>query len=140
MQATDSNLCIGSRAYTLLINCPTITIAPATVPNPIQYIAYSQQITAGGGIGPYTYAVTAGALPGGLTLNTSTGLISGTPSASGSFNFTITGTDSNGCAASRAYSVSIPTTSAGGAPMLSGWALIALTGLLALFGFAVTRN
>jgi hypothetical protein len=46
-----------------------------------------------GGTGPYTYAVQSGALPGGLSLNTSTGDITGTPSASGSFTVVIRGTD-----------------------------------------------
>lgn len=62
-----------------------------------------------GGTGSSTYAVTDGALPGGLTLNTTTGVISGTPTTSGTFNFEVTATDSATPAqtASQTYSIQI---------------------------------
>lgn len=52
-----------------------------------------------------SWAVTSGALPTGLTLAGSTGLISGTPSTIGAFGFTITATYPGGVAASRAYTI-----------------------------------
>jgi hypothetical protein len=61
--------------------------------------AYSSSVTAAGGLPPYTFVVTSGSLPAGLTLNLSTGLISGTPSASGLFSFDITVTDATGAKA-----------------------------------------
>ncbi|MFN4169495.1 MAG: putative Ig domain-containing protein [Pannonibacter phragmitetus] len=69
--------------------------------------AYTQSVTASGGTGPYTYAVTSGALPAGLTLNTGTGEISGTPTTAGTANFTITATDANSATGSAAYSLLI---------------------------------
>ena len=102
--ATDSLGCSGSQAYTLVVDACAVAVAPATLPNGTQSSAYSQTITASGGAGPYTFAVTAGALPGGLSLLPS-GLLTGTPSASGTFNFTVTATDSVGCTGSRAYSL-----------------------------------
>ncbi|HJW34438.1 MAG TPA: putative Ig domain-containing protein [Holophagaceae bacterium] len=48
---------------------------------------------------PTSYAVTSGALPAGLTLNTATGVITGTPTASGSFSVTITGSNAGGSVA-----------------------------------------
>ncbi|TSC89904.1 MAG: hemagglutinin-related protein [Parcubacteria group bacterium Gr01-1014_3] len=68
--------------------------------------AYSQTVTATGGSGSYTYAVTAGSLPTGLTL-ASNGTITGTPTTAATYAFTITATDVSGCTASRAYSVTI---------------------------------
>ena len=73
--------------------------------------AYSQTISSTGGVAPIYYAVTAVALPPGLTLS-SIGAITGTPTQSGSFNFTVTVTDSStGTGApftgSRAYSMSV---------------------------------
>jgi uncharacterized repeat protein (TIGR03803 family) len=57
--------------------------------------SYSQKVGVTGGITPYTYSVTSGALPAGLSLNASTGTISGTPTAAGVADFTVTVTDSN---------------------------------------------
>lgn len=56
--------------------------------------AYSGSVTASGGTGPYTYAVQSGALPPGLSLNASTGAVTGTPTTPGAFNFVIRATDS----------------------------------------------
>lgn len=57
-----------------------------------------------------TYAVTSGALPGGVSLNTSTGAITGTESgatAETTYNFTITATDAESQTASRAFSITV---------------------------------
>lgn len=70
-------------------------------------IAYSQAIAASGGTAPYSYAVTAGSLPAGLTLNAGTGTISGTPTAGGTVNFTITATDANSATAQASYSIAM---------------------------------
>ncbi|MBD2705172.1 VCBS repeat-containing protein [Spirosoma sp. BT702] len=52
--------------------------------------------TAGGGSGPYSYSLASGSLPPGLSLST-TGVLSGTPTQSGSFTITVRATDANGC-------------------------------------------
>src|SRR5579862_157565 len=105
--AIDSNSDTGSRSYTVYIGTNSLTLNPTTLPNGTQTTPYSQTVTATGGTGPYTYAVTSGALPAGLTLNTSTGVISGTPTASGPANFTIGATDAHGNTGSQAYSINI---------------------------------
>lgn len=56
-------------------------------------VAYSQTVTASGGVGSYTYQVTTGDLPGGLALDPSTGTITGTPNTVENYEFTITATD-----------------------------------------------
>ena len=108
--ATDADGFSGSRSYTLSVAAPTITLSPASLPNGTAGTAYSQTLIASGGTGPYTYAVTAGALPAGLTLGTS-GTISGAPSASGSFTVTVTARDSSTGAgpytASRSYALTV---------------------------------
>lgn len=55
--------------------------------------AYTDSVTATDGV---TYSISSGSIPTGLTFNTSTGHFSGTPSANGSFTFTITATNSAG--------------------------------------------
>ncbi len=95
----------GGQAYSLTINCPTITITQTSLPGGIVGTSYSQSLTASGGTASYTFSVTNGALPGGLSLNN--GTLGGMLTASGTFNFTITATDAYGCSGSRAYSVTI---------------------------------
>ncbi|UHQ25056.1 putative Ig domain-containing protein [Lysobacter sp. 5GHs7-4] len=112
VRATDANNFSGTRAYSLVVAPPVIVIAPTTLPNGAVAAAYSQTVSASGGIAPYTYAVTAGALPAGLSLNTTTGALTGTPTAGGTFNFTVTATGSStGTGAphtgSRAYALVI---------------------------------
>ena len=70
-----------------------LTITTTSLPPANAGVAYSAQLAASGGISPYLWSITSGALPTGLTLSTG-GLISGTPTATGSFTFTIQVTDS----------------------------------------------
>ena len=102
--ATDGNGATGSRAYSVTINA-TISVNPATLPAATVGTPYSQIVSATGGTGTYTFSVTAGSLPAGLTLNAATGAITGTPSSAATSSFTITATDGNGATGSRAYSV-----------------------------------
>jgi hypothetical protein len=77
---------------TITVNpVPTLTLT-GSLPNGILGVAYSQTLVASGGIKPYTYSLTAGSLPPGLNLS-STGTISGTPTAVGASSFTVTVTD-----------------------------------------------
>ncbi len=106
--ATDANGCTGQRAYTLLLDppCTTITVNPATLPNGVVGAAYNQPLTATGGTAPHTFAVTTGSLPNGLTL-ASGGALTGMPTTTGTFNFTVTATESTGCTGLRAYTVTV---------------------------------
>ncbi len=92
--------------YTLNVPAPVIVVAPATLPNTTAGQSYSQTLTASGGVAPYTFSVTAGSLPNGLTLS-SAGALSGTTTTSGTFNFTVTGSDANAQTGSTAYSVTV---------------------------------
>src|SRR5690606_1797502 len=91
--ATDATGQTGSRAYTLVVDVPVLTVTPATLPSGIVGVAYSQALGATGGNAPYTFAVTAGALPDGLALSPG-GALTGTPTTQGNFSFTVTATDS----------------------------------------------
>ena len=115
VQATDAVSTTGTRSYTVNIGGNILTVAPATLPNGTQGTPYSQTVTASGGTGPYTFVLTSGALPAGLTLSAG-GVISGTPTGSGTSNFTIGATDSVGNTGSHAYSVVIGTVSLTVAP------------------------
>ncbi|WP_374089793.1 N,N-dimethylformamidase beta subunit family domain-containing protein [Methylomicrobium lacus] len=80
---------------TLTVQSAPLGITTASLPGGIVNTAYSATLAASGGTLPYTWSITAGgSLPSGLTLNTSTGVISGTPTATGTFNFTVQVSDS----------------------------------------------
>ena len=94
----------GTAAGTTTANC-TITIRPPilTLTCPASSgqvgVAYSSKLVATGGVPPYTFSIVSGYLPPGLTLNTSTGAITGTPTTAGAFSFTAKVVDSTGTAA-----------------------------------------
>jgi hypothetical protein len=150
--ATDANGCPGSRPYSIVIpvvpSCPFITVSPPTLAAPVLGTPYSQTILASGGTAPYTFTVSSGALPPGLTLSSTsatTAVISGTPIALGLFNFTITATDANGCPGSRASTLQVaavpppPPPPGGTVPTLSEWGAILMALLLIAAGsFALT--
>ncbi|OAI01922.1 hypothetical protein A1353_17400 [Methylomonas methanica] len=68
---------------------------------------FPQRPVANGGNTPYLVNVTTGALPNGLAIDSDTGLLSGVPSKVGVFNFTVSASDTDGTAASKAYTVKV---------------------------------
>lgn len=97
---------IDNVVYTPYV-CPTITLtAGGALSDGIAGTAYSSTLTQTGALGATNFEVTAGALPTGLTIS-SNGTISGTPTASGTFNFDVTMTDASACSGSESYSITI---------------------------------
>ena len=145
--STGSGPYIATQNYTVAIAAPTVALAPPTLPNATRNVAYSQTITASGGAAPYSYAVTAGALPAGLTLSTG-GALSGTPTATGSYSFTVTATDANSNTGSRAYTLDVtapsvvlaPTTLPGATVAAAYSQAITASGGAAPYSYAVTAG
>ncbi len=109
VQAVASNNCADTLSATITVTCPPITITPGTLPQGHVTAAYNQQfLAASGGTAPYSFTNSAGSLPPGLTLQ-SGGILSGTPTTTGVFTFTVTATDSLGCNGSNTYTVVIST-------------------------------
>ncbi|KHD70702.2 hemagglutinin [Xanthomonas phaseoli pv. phaseoli] len=138
----------GTRGYTLNIAAPTIALAPATVPTATRGSAYSQTLTASGGTAAYTYAITSGALPAGITL-ASNGTLSGTATLEGTFNFTVQATDANSFTGTQAYSLTVAgpnlvlpasTLPAGTAGQAYAAAVAPATGGTAPYSYAVTAG
>lgn len=86
--------------------CPALNVAPAALNQAYAGLPFNQSFSQTGGLGAISFAVSAGTLPGGLTLLPN-GTLSGTPAATGSFNFTITATDASGCTGSQIYNMEV---------------------------------
>ena len=79
--------------FTVQTTGPALSIITTSLPSATVGIVYAQGVAASGGQSPYTWSVSSG-LPAGLNINSTSGAISGTPSTSGAFDFTVTVTDS----------------------------------------------
>ena len=84
-----------------------LNITTSSLPNATTNSSYSQTLQAQEGTSPYTWLITSGSLPTNLSLNNSTGIISGTPTIAGTSNFTIQATDSVSDTDIQALSITI---------------------------------
>jgi hypothetical protein len=106
VSTTDAFSCGGTRPFNLVIACPTITLSQPVLPQGQVNRPYpATTFTAMGGNGSYTFSVSAGALPIGMTINN--GMLEGIPKQGGVFNFTVKATDATGCAATSNQSLTI---------------------------------
>ena len=79
----------------LTVQAAPLSITTTSLASGFVNTAYAANLAANGGTTPYTWSITSGSLPNGLTLNTNTGAISGTPTGAGTFNFTVQVSDSS---------------------------------------------
>ena len=107
VSVTDINGASASAAFSLTVALPTLTFTPSSLVNGVAGNAYAQVLSAAGGMAPYTYTVSGGTLPDGLSLDASSGKLSGTPKAAGSSNFTIKATDANSATGSITYALTV---------------------------------
>jgi hypothetical protein len=80
-------------------------ITTASLPAGTVGTAYSTSIAASGGTTPYTWSVTSGTLPAGLSINSTNGMVSGTPTTAQTYSFTIQANDSASHLCSRTFSI-----------------------------------
>ena len=129
----------ATEQLTITINgAPTIVLpAPATLLAGVFNVSYTGSVAATGGAGALTYSITSGSLPTGLTLTA--GAITGTPTAGGTFNFTIKAADAFGDSATQAYSLTVTypaVTISTASPLPAGYAGTAYSEQLAATGGA----
>ncbi len=104
---TDEQGLTASTSFGVSVSAPPgLTTEDAALADGLLGSTYSEQLIATGGIPPYAWAVTAGALPDGLSL-ASNGSLSGTPSAGGNFAFTAQVDDSDSSSTSANFTVFI---------------------------------
>jgi uncharacterized protein YjdB len=94
---------------TLTVQAVLLAITTASLPTGTVSVEYSAPLTASGGTLPYTWSLASGGLPAGLTLNASSGAITGTPTTAGASNFTAKVTDAGSPVqtATKALSVTV---------------------------------
>ena len=68
---------------------------------------YIATLVGTGGFPEYRWTVTTGTLPAGLTLDETSGILAGTPTATGTSNFTVTATDLTGQTTKQALTLTI---------------------------------
>ena len=110
VRATDSSTGTGpfskDTSYTLVVDAPQIAFTLSTLPKPTTASGYNQRLQVSGGAAPYSFRVTSGSLPGGLSLGTD-GTFSGTAQGAGSYTFDVTVTDANQFTASQSYTLEV---------------------------------
>jgi len=89
---------------------PALDILVGALPPAIQNVPYSAAIPVSGGVGPYTFSLTSGSLPVGLSLNSVTGAITGAPTG-GTSTFVVNVRDSSTPAktSSRSFTIAVQT-------------------------------
>jgi hypothetical protein len=111
----------GVRSFTTPPATPTITTT--SLPTGMIGQAYSTSLAATGGTNPYSWSVASGSLPNGLSLNTNSGAITGTPTSSGASTFTAQVQDTAGHTATKNLQITTyvqPTCSANPPSFLAG--------------------
>jgi hypothetical protein len=104
----DSPKTIVTKDLSILVR-ESLKISNALVPDPRIGVPYRKQFSANGAMAPYIWSIESGTLPEGLQLDSSTGIVSGTPSSAGPFSYTIKVVDSDSPQNSATRDVSVVT-------------------------------
>ncbi len=100
VQVTDMSGAMAAATATIIVNSSSLFITTLSLPSGMIGIDYPEQVLgANGGVAPYTWSISKGALPSPMTLSM-VGDLTGTPGAMGSFPLVVTVTDKAGTSAS----------------------------------------
>jgi hypothetical protein len=114
IRAADSRSAQAVKDFALDVTSG-LTIATEPLPAGILGVSYAASFAAAGGAAPYVWSLESGGLPDGITLNATSGELSGSPAAAGTFNFTVKVVDADGKSHSRTYAIVVQLP---GAPLL----------------------
>jgi hypothetical protein len=111
IQVRDATGATDTESFSITINPPL----PLVITNQSDTLSLGTvgefyccgNLFASGGVSPYTWSLVAGALPPGLELSESPGRITGTPTAAGTFTFTVRVTDDRDAFAERTFSITV---------------------------------
>lgn len=115
--ATNASGTSSNATVTITVTAPTLVLSPASgaLPGATAGENLSVMLSVAGGTASYTWTATG--LPSGLTINNSSGEISGIPSVAGSYSLQVTATDIYGASSTARYTLSVGAT--GTAPVVS---------------------
>ena len=106
VKVTDTGSASATKALSINIAANPVIITTASLPAGQVGVPYSQTLQASGGTGTLTWTISSGSLPAGLNLSAA-GQIAGTPTTSGTSNFTVKATDTASGSASVALSINV---------------------------------
>ncbi|MDI6793281.1 MAG: putative Ig domain-containing protein, partial [bacterium] len=112
IRITDSSSQSDTQILSIIIN-PPLEITTTSLPDAQLGTAYSQTLSVASGTAPYIWSISSGDLPAGLSLNSATGEISGTPATAGTSNFTVQAQDSGNPAQTDTQELSLTVKKAG---------------------------
>jgi hypothetical protein len=104
---SDQNGSKDSASYTIKVVAPISITTQAPLPGGVVGVPYTQVFAATGGATPYQWFISTGTAPTGLALSTTTGSLTGTPTAAGTFNFTIQVVDAAGRNTSASFTIAV---------------------------------
>src|SRR5262249_47305808 len=109
LHVLDADNQVADQPLSIAISPVLLSISTDSFPNGDLGTPYSQTAAATGGAQPLAWSVSLGILPEGLTLDGSSGTISGTPTTEGAYNFTLHVDDSANHSADKPLSIEIGT-------------------------------
>lgn len=133
VQITDATQKQSAQSFTLAVR-QAVVLPFSSLPDATQGEAFSASVQASGGLAPFTYRLQDGALPAGLTLSAA-GLLTGSPTASGEFRFTIQASDANQKSASTTYVLTVvPALAITSTPLPAARALVSYAAAITAIG------
>jgi hypothetical protein len=105
IQVIDTNSVTTSKQFSISVTSNLVITTTSPLPDALAGSAYSAALSVTGGVPPYVWNVAAGALPPGLAIDPNSNSITGTPSAVGTFGFTLQVMDASGGSATSDYTL-----------------------------------
>ena len=108
VQLSDLTFAVSTKQLRIIVvSSPLVITTASPLPNGFVSTPYTQTLAAAGGAPPDTWSIVAGALPPGVTLDSSSGAISGSPSAAGTYAFTTQVSDSTKASVAKDFKLGV---------------------------------